>query len=441
MMNIKYFSLTFLISCATGYNNLAQSKLDSLALHASLSGCVQYAIFHQPTIQQAAIDEDIIEKQIQTKLADWYPQLNINYNLQHAFELPAAYFSGNYIRNGTFNTSNLGISATQNIFNKDLLLAGKTANDIRQQVKQTTSFNKIDIAVNVSKAYYDVLLTKQQLAVLNEAIGRLDKSLKDAVLQYQAGLSDKIDFKRATIALNNAKAQKKQTEELVAAKLSFLKQLMGYPSEAGLNLAYDTARMEIDAVMDTTKGVQFENRIEFRLLQTQQKLLYANQKYYRNAYLPSVSAFGNYNLGYLNNDLFKTYNQTFSNSNIGVLFTMPIFQGNKRILQLRQADLQLKRIDWDIISLKSKVAAQYDLALAQYKGLIANYHAQKENVSLANDVYKTLDLQYKSGIKTYLEVIVAESDLRTAQINFYNALFQLLQAKLDVQKAMGAISY
>jgi outer membrane protein TolC len=40
-----------------------------------------------------------------------------------------------------------------------------------------------------------------------------------------------------------------------------------------------------------------------------------------------------------------------------------------------------------------------------------------------------------------LEVIVAESDLRTAQINFYNALFQLLQAKLDVQKAMGAISY
>ena len=199
--------------------------------------------------------------------------------------------------------------------------------------------------------------------------------------------------------------------------------------------------MEIDAVMDTTKGVQFENRIEFRLLQTQQKLLYANQKYYRNAYLPSVSAFGNYNLGYLNNDLFKTYNQTFSNSNIGVLFTMPIFQGNKRILQLRQADLQLKRIDWDIISLKSKVAAQYDLALAQYKGLIANYHAQKENVSLANDVYKTLDLQYKSGIKTYLEVIVAESDLRTAQINFYNALFQLLQAKLDVQKAMGAISY
>ena len=104
-------------------------------------------------------------------------------------------------------------------------------------------------------------------------------------------------------------------------------------------------------------------------------------------------------------------------------------------------DLKLKRIDWDIISLKSKVAAQYDLALAQYKGLIANYHAQKENVSLANDVYKTLDLQYKSGIKTYLEVIVAESDLRTAQINFYNALFQLLQAKLDVQKAMGAISY
>jgi outer membrane protein TolC len=50
-------------------------------------------------------------------------------------------------------------------------------------------------------------------------------------------------------------------------------------------------------------------------------------------------------------------------------------------------------------------------------------------------------LQYTSGIKTYLDVIIAEADLRTAELNYYNALYQLLQSKIDVQQALGTIKY
>ena len=436
---VRFITLcsTFLIGIAAW----AQTKTDSVLHDASLAGCVQYALTHQPLVQQSLLDEAIVEKQIQAKLADWYPQLNFNYNLQHSFELPVSYFSGGYVRNGTFNSSNLGLNVTQNIFNKDVLLASKTAGDIRQQAKQNTSFNKIDIAVSVSKAFYDVLLTQQQVSVLTEAITRLEKSLKDAVSQYQSGVADKTDYKRATIALNNAKAQQKQSLDLIAAKIAYLKQLMGLPDNAELKLQYDTVYMEKDAMMDTTQSVQYENRIEYRSLQLQQRLQQASIKYYKNSFVPSISAFGNYNLGYLNNDFLKTYSNGFSNSNIGIQLAMPIFQGNKRVLQIRQAELQSKRVDWDMSLLKSRVNTQFTQALAIYKGNLFNFLALKENVVLADDVYKTLNLQYKSGIRTYLDVIIAESDLRTAQLNFYNALFQLLQSKLDVQKAMGIIQY
>jgi outer membrane protein TolC len=146
-------------------------------------------------------------------------------------------------------------------------------------------------------------------------------------------------------------------------------------------------------------------------------------------------------MAFLNNDFTKTYNNGFSNSNIGIQLSFPIFQGNKRVLQIRQAELQYKRNGWDMVLLKSRVNTQYIQALAVYKGNLSNYYALKENMSLADDVYKTLDLQYKSGIRTYLDVIIAESDLRTTQLNYYNALFQLLQSKLDVQKALGTIQY
>jgi outer membrane protein TolC len=216
---------------------------------------------------------------------------------------------------------------------------------------------------------------------------------------------------------------------------------MGVSDSTAIQLQYDTSHMETDAVVDTTIGVKYENRIEYKLLQTQQRLQQASEKYYRSAYVPSISAFGNYNMSYLSNEFTKTYNNGFGNSNIGVQLAFPIFQGNKRVYQIRQAELQTKGVDWEMISLKNKLNTQYDQALAVYKGNLVNYQSLKENVVLADDVYKTLDIQYRSGIKTYLDVIIAESDLRTAQLNFYNALFQLLQSKLDVQKALGTIQY
>jgi outer membrane protein len=44
-------------------------------------------------------------------------------------------------------------------------------------------------------------------------------------------------------------------------------------------------------------------------------------------------------------------------------------------------------------------------------------------------------------VKSYLEVINAETDLRTAQLNFYNALYQLLSSKIDVAQSLGNINY
>ncbi|SMB99382.1 hypothetical protein SAMN00120144_0166 [Hymenobacter roseosalivarius DSM 11622] len=51
-----------------------------------------------------------------------------------------------------------------------------------------------------------------------------------------------------------------------------------------------------------------------------------------------------------------------------------------------------------------------------------------------------MKLQYDEGIKTYLEVIVAETDLRTSQLNYYNSLFAVLASKLDVERALGTIA-
>jgi len=434
-------TIPFLLLLAPFFAGAQTAAQDTLLQEVSLKTAIDYAIKHQPKIQQSLLDEQITASTIKSKLADWYPQVNFNYSLQHNFILQSTVFAGNTVKIGVDNTSAGQFTVSQTIFNKDVLLARRTKADVLQQTTQATSGNKIDLAVNVSKAFYDVLATTQQIKVAAENIVRTERSLKDATSQYKAGVADKIDYKRATISLNNLKASKRSNEELLQAKAAYLKSLMGYPDAAILNIVYDSLAMENEIYIDTTQQPDYKSRIEYKLLETQRNLLQSNVLYNRWSYLPTVSANGAYNLNFQNNQFSKLYGTNYPNSFAALTLSVPIFQGGKRKANLFTAELQLKRSEQDIISLKNAVNAQYALALASYKSSLENYTALKDNVAIAKEVYDVIQLQYRSGIKTYLEVITAETDLRTSQINYFNALYQVLSTRVDVQKALGQIIY
>ena len=418
----------------------AQKAPDTLS-NATLQACVQFALKHYPLVQQALLDEQITERQIKSKLADWYPQINLNANYQNNFQLQSIAFNGAYVKSGTYNTSTVGFSLSQNLFTRDVLLAARTKGDVMTNIRQTTVSDKIDVTVNVSKAFYDVLLTQKQIEVLEDDITRLERNLKDAYNQYRGGLVDKTDYKRATISLNNSKAEKKSNEEALKAKYSVLKQLMGYTAPDSLHLVYDSAQMESEVLIDTLAAVDYNKRIEYQQLMTQKRLQQADVKYNKWAYIPTVTAGAGYNLNYLNNQFSKLYSDNFPNSYAGLQVSFPIFQGTKRTQNIRIAELQLTRIDWDITNLQTSISTQYAQALATYKSDLNNYYVLRENLDLARDVFNTIELQYRSGVKAYLDLITAETDLRTAQTNYSNALYEVLSSKLDVQKALGTITY
>ena len=419
----------------------AQGKKDSLPAVATLQQCIQYAITHQPVIEQSLIDEEITEYNIRYRLADWYPQIGAAYSLQHNFQRTTSFFNGVATPVGVTNTSGAQLSVNQSIFNRDLLLARRTQGDVRLQSREVTVSRKIDITVNVSKAFYDILTTGQQIKVADENISRLQQSLKDAYYRYEAGVTDKTDYKRAQITLNNTVASRQANQSALIAKVEYLKDLMGYPVASPIRVAYDSLQMEREAAFDTLQRPDYSKRIELQQLTTQRRLLESNLLYQRNSFLPTVSANAGYNFNYLNNNIGKLYGTNYPNSFIGITAGIPIFQGGKRRINIKTAQLQIARNDLDIINTENSINSQYATALSNYKGSLANYLASKENVALAQEVYDVIQLQYKAGVKTYLEVITSESDLRTAQINYFNALNQVLSSKVDAERALGNISY
>jgi outer membrane protein TolC len=337
------------------------------------------------------------------------------------------------------NVSTLGVQASQVLYNNDVLQASRASKYSRQYYKQNTESSKIDVVSDVSKAFYDVLLSQRQLDIIKEDIVRLRRSLKDAYSRYQAGVVDKTDYKQATIALNNSLASQKQTQEAIKSKTALLKQIMGFNPDRQLKLSYDSARLQGEAVIDTNQILNYTNRIEYRLLQTQKNLLNLNVSYYKWGYLPSLSAIGGYSLAYFNDSFSKMYNDAYPTSFAGLSLSIPIFTGGKRLQNLAKARLQVQRTDLDLENSRNAINTEYAQALANYKSNYNNWVILNDNVALAKDVYKVVDLQYREGIKTYLDVIVSQADLRTAELNYYNALFQLLSSKIDLQRALGTL--
>lgn len=441
MRNCYRSGIVGVMMCFSVFQLSAQLSSDSLPGNLTLKQAVAYAIAHQPAVQQSLADEEITAANVRSRLADWYPQVNFNYNLQHNFILPTTIVQGTPQRFGVDNVSAAQFTVTQQIFNRDVLLASRTRKDVLLQARQATSSSKIETEATVSKAFYAVLASMQQVKVSVQNITRIERSLQDAYRQYQAGLTDKTDYKRANIGLNNARALKRSNEEILKARMEYLKSVIGYPVSGGLGIVYDSLQMEKEIYLDTVAAVDYSSRIEYRILETQQRLLEANLRYNRWSYLPSLSANGAYNFNYQHNELPKLYNVNYPNSFAALSFTLPIFQGGKRRADIQAAEWQLERNRLAMTGLRNAIHAEYAGAIAAYKASLADFSAVRENLTLAQEVYDVIQLQYRAGIKTYLEVITAESDLRTAQINYYDALYNVMDSKIDVQTALGQIIY
>jgi outer membrane protein TolC len=426
--------------------NFAQSKSLSDSIQSlTLQQCVDYALQHQPALNQSLINVSITRATNSIALSGWLPQVYATGNLTHYNTLPTVFVKNpagtiTEQKTGVINTAIPVLSVTQTIFNPSLLYAAKSAPLYVQQAEQITDSTKINVVSTVSKSFYSLLLTIEQIGVLIEDTARLGKNLRDTYHQYVSGIVDETDYDEAAISLNNSKAQLKQATENVVPQYATLKQLMGFPPGQQFNVSFDTVQMIRDISFDTTQSLQYEKRIEYQQLQTSKRLQGQLINYYRKAWLPSLGAFFDYDYEFQNNDFGSLFSNAYPYSYIGLSLSVPIFTGFARTKGLQRAKLQGQLLDWDEISLRSQIYTEYTTALANYKSNLYNLYAMQDNVGLARKVYDIVALQYLQGVVAYLNVITAESNLITSEIGYLNALFQLLSSKIDLEKSMGFIT-
>lgn len=410
------------------------SQVDSQdKISGTLPEVVDYAVDHSPLLKQSDIDQQLTDLRIKNQLTNNLPQLSLGYNYQYNFVRPD-------LANGQLDhMSGIQLNASQNILNRDIWFTKKTAEDNRKLSSQTKELNEINLIAETKKAFYDALITQQQITLSQQDIERISKSLEMATYQYKGGIVDKTDNRRAGINLNNSKAQKYSAEESYKAKITYLKQIMGYPSEEDLSLQYDFKKLEEEALVILSDTLYLDNIADYQYLKTQQKLKEAEVDYNKKSWLPNIAANAGYNMNFLDNDFAQLYQKPYNGAFVGLGLSWSILQGGKRKNDAQITQLQIERLQEEEHNLVNSLQSQYKQAVNRYNAAMYNFEAIRDNVKLSEEVYDVINLQYKAGVKTYLEVFSAETDLRNARTNYLNALYSILSTKVDLEKTLGLI--
>lgn len=451
-LKIKLPILLLAFLCAVQQSSFAQ--VSKMAF--SLDDAIEYALINNQQGKIARLEVDIADRQVGEILAAGLPQISANasasnnYKIRQTvlpatgggnpFEPPGLQPGDVYaISLGVPYSSNYGLTLDQMIFDGAFIIGMKAAKTYAELSKKDKTMTEIEIKEAVSKAYFGVLVNRERYTLIERNFTRVDSLLRDTDLLYKNGFAEKIDVNRVKVQYNNLKVELDNYQEVVDLSESILKFQMGYDLQTPMELM--DAINEIDYFdFELAKDFSYDRRIEYSRMTIQKELNELDIKNVKSQYIPTLDFFANYGQNTGSTDLGTMFsNDWYGAGAFGLTARMSIFDGLRKRRIIQQRKLKAEQIENQFDMLKYNISIEIQQSLSSYNREIERMRAQQENMELAREVYDVAKLKYGEGVGSNIEVIEADASYKEAQTNFYNALYDALISKIDLQKAYGVL--
>jgi outer membrane protein len=446
----KYIFLIILLFLGIGSGRAQQNA--GQTYHFNLQKCIEYAYEHHDSLKNAKLDIENAKYKVKETTGSGFPQISSNINLQDYLKLPTSLLPGEFFgQPGTFipvkfgvkYQSSVGFNIDQLLFDGSYLVGLQASKTYKELSERNYNRTKISTTVAVTKAYYQVLVSGEQLKLLDANINQLKQLLSQTTELNKQGFAEKIDVDRLTVQQNNLVTTRENVERLLAFGYQLLKFQMGMPVNENLVIEdrIEDIKFESEITLSGKDTTAYRARVEYGLLETQKKLNELDLKRYKSQYLPSVSAFGNTAINYQNNTFGNLYSQSFPMTLIGLKINIPIYSGGQRLYRVKQAEVNVLKTQNILDLVKNAINLEMDLARTQYLNNIASLNNQKQNIDLAHEVLRVANIKYEQGLGSNIEVTQAQTLLEQSENNYIQALYNALISKVDIEKASGKITY
>jgi len=410
-----------------------------------LKDAIHFGKANSPLIVIAANDRERAEAQATEALSSYLPQVNASGQLDNNLKrpttiLPPGVFSDQPtpVQFGTQYNTTLNIQAEQTLFDLASLNGIQAAGPNREMARIREEQAEEQLIYEASRAYAAALTTRLKVQLLDANQAQYDSLVPLMELRRSMGVAQALDVDRLEVARRNILSQRTVAQANMELSMGQLKQIIGMPLATDIVLV-DTLPVGGQLIATTQGPFSLDRLNAYRYAETALLLNGIDVRRKRNAYLPTLSAFGRYGANAQGNDLGDSYDRWFDYATVGVKMNVPLYSGSRRSSQLKQSQLALSNAQQQLKLNSMAWELEEQNARTRMEATLANVENDDANLRLAEEVFRLTEKQYSLGAAPFSDVLNADYQLKEARNNYTASLLQYYLAIIDLNKALGTL--
>jgi len=456
--SVKVVSIVIMVLLGASIfaTHLNAQNSPKVAQKLTLNEAVKIALAQNPELAIARLEEDKAAQKVREMRGSFLPQISASFQYVRNIQVPVFFFPSfgfdpvrglvpvegqlQAIRAGLANSYTITGSVNMPIIQEDLRHAVRMSEIAQTLTAESSVSARIQKVRDVKKAYYDVLMAEAQEQLLRQSIVRSEETLAQVRSLSEKGLATETDTLRAFVGVENQRPMLTKIANGIRAARALLAVTLGLPSEQTIELA-DTLSLHLQAAYslayEAALRQALESRSDMKQLTLRKDLADAEIASNTAGHLPSLAAFGQYQI-ISQSDNFELSKQQFPNSSfVGVQVAVPIFSGFRTDAKIQQATLGKAQAEKQFDLAKNLVGTEVRICLSSVEEAKERIIAQERTVQAAERSYKAVRGRYAQGLIRQIEVSDADLALTQAKTNFNQAVYDYLVASADLDKALG----
>lgn len=434
----------------------------------SLKEAQQYALENNYQIKNAKTDIEIAKQKVKENTAIGLPQINASASYSYFMDIPTTlipdfltpaivgvneslfgltptvpisdepqYFEASF---GSPHNATWGASISQLIFSGQYLIGLKAAKAYETLTQSTYMKNEIEITDAVAKAYYPVIIIKENKNYLDSTLTSMKKMLFETEEYYKNGFVEDTDVDQLKLMIADMETALAYLDNRLDLATNMLKFMLGLKAKDQIEVTenLDDLLTSVNREFLVNSKFDFTNNIDYNLLKKGEQLTYLQMRLRKSEYLPTMSAYYQYQKNGLRDqfDFFDFSKNWFPSQVIGVQLDIPIWSSGMRKYKVNQAKMELNKVQVQDIELQQRLNLTVETYRSEFNNAYLIYNNRIKSLEIAKKIYQKTEIKYKEGISTSLDLSTSYNQYLKSEIDYLTSILDLLMKKSDLDKLL-----
>ena len=442
----------------------AQSP-NATQLPITVDAAVRMAVQHNPELQSARLEVKRSDARVMEAWGYTMPSVDISGTFNHIVTKPKSYFpdaiyyplvklmdstakvpraTGQLIElpfsMSPSNSANAALNVRQILFNGSVFIGVGAANIYSKLSRDIYMQKKVETVAKVRKAYYAALLAHEALSMMQSNLKNAEENFKNVQLMRSQGIVSEYDELRATVGMENLRPAVIQSETNFNLAVDNLRNTMGVADSIKVIPSDNLILQDVDeGILSAANQTVLESNLNLNIIKHQIELNGASVNAERANFLPTIAAYGSYSYTAIKDDFKMSTNDFYKTSQVGLTFSLNLFQGLQTNSRIEQAQLERQKTEEQKSSLERNLQMGIKSVIGNLRQARKRVDAQQKTVETAERGYKIVTARFLSNAATQLDVNDGQLALSQAKVNRMQAIYDYLVAASELDSMLGRV--